>query len=220
MKAYARHVGVDCEFVNNGDDGVVIMETKDLPRFIAGFKEWFLKLGFSMTVEEPVYELERIEFCQAHPIFDGHSYTMVRNMKSFHKDSISLLPLTSQRVLKAWLGAVGDGGMSLTGGIPIWQDFYDLYQRSAGALSSKRRRRGASRLLDTGAMETGMLMAARGMTRSYGDVSPEARYSFWLAHGVQPDHQRAIEEKLRSADLITFSHILGRPAIPLEGFAY
>jgi hypothetical protein len=216
--AYVEEKRIRCSFVNNGDDCVVIMESIHLGRFMDGFMDWFLLMGFTMTVEKPVYELEQIQFCQAQPIFDGNSYTMIRIPAAFHKDSISLVNLTSERVLKAWLGAVGDGGMSLTGGIPIWQEFYEVFQRSAGALSSKRKRRGATRVLDQSAMETGMMMAARGMTRAYGDVSPESRFSFWLAFGITPDYQRAVESLYRSVPLVDFTFIQGLTHLPLGAF--
>jgi len=34
-------------------------------------------MGFNMVVEEPVYELEKVVFCQSQPVFDGVSWTMV-----------------------------------------------------------------------------------------------------------------------------------------------
>jgi len=128
---------------------------------------------------------------------------MVRNLRAFTKDACALIPLESNHVLKSWLGAVGDAGMSLTGGMPIWQEYYSLYQRSAGNLSSKRRRRGANRVFDQAAFETGMAMSAIGMTRKYGEVTPETRYSFWLAFGILPDHQVALERQYRALDDIT-----------------
>lgn len=201
--SYCEQRGVDASLANNGDDCVVLMERGDLPRFQHGLKAWFLEMGFQMEVEEPVYDFERIEFCQSRPVFDGQCYTMVRNLRAFTKDACALIPLESNHVLKSWLGAVGDAGMSLTGGIPIWQEYYSLYQRSAGNLSSSRRRRGANRVFDQAAFETGMAMSAIGMTRKYGEVTPEARHSFWLAFGILPDHQVALERQYRVMDDIT-----------------
>lgn len=190
--AYSEHKNVRVKLANNGDDCVVFMESKDYTRFSDGLQQWFLELGFSMTVEPPVYDFERIEFCQAKPIFDGTEYTMVRNIRAFTKDACVLVPIESTKTLASWLGAVGDAGMSLTGGIPIWQEFYSVMQRSAGDASSPRRRSGA-KFLNQSAFETGMMMSAKGMSRVYGEVSARARYSFWLAFGIIPDHQVALE---------------------------
>lgn len=216
--AYSEYVGVRCSLVNNGDDCVVIMEKHDVERFVQPLDTWFFEMGFTMMVEDPVYELEHIEFCQARPVFDGFGYTMVRNLHAFNKDACSLVPLVSDFTLKSWLASVGDGGMSLTGGIPIWQEYYSFYQRMAKTLSSKRRRRGVSRFTDQSAFETGMMMMARGMSRTYGDVSPQARYSFWLAFGVAPDHQVALEAQYRRLNKVVLNpHPAVRP-IPMSGF--
>lgn len=203
--AYANHMDMvkDISLVNNGDDCVVIMERGDLAKFQGSLNHWFLQMGFTMVAEPPVYDFERIEFCQAHPLFDGDSYIMVRNILAFTKDSVALIPVDKEHPLKCWLGAVGDGGMTLTGGIPIWQEYYAWYQRSAGALSSKRRRRGAVRIFDQSAFETGMAQMAKGMDRKYGEVSDAARYSFWLAFGITPDHQVALEKQYASLPNIT-----------------
>jgi hypothetical protein len=222
IHAYSSEKGVVAQLANNGDDCVVFMERRDLARFQLGLKEWFLSMGFQMIVEPPAFEFEHIEFCQARPVFDGTGYTMVRNLRAFTKDACALIPIESEFVLKSWLGAVGDAGMSLTGGIPIWQEFYSLYQRSAGALSSIRKRRGASRVLDQSAFETGMAMSAIGMERVYGDVTPEARYSFWLAFGVLPDHQVALEDQYRCMGNISVPtrDTLATPDLPpvMNGF--
>lgn len=222
IHSYCNQRGVRTKLANNGDDCVVFMEKRDLDRFSRDLRKWFLELGFQMEIEAPVYIFERVEFCQSHPVHDGYGYTMIRNLRAFTKDSCCLIPLESEYCLQAWLGAVGDAGMSLTGGIPIWQEVYSLYQRSAGALSSKRRRRGESRILDQSAFETGMMMAARGMTRKYGDVSAHARYSFWLAFGISPDHQIALEKQYRSLPLIKLpldrDPLLNPPPIPHNGF--
>nr|QDH90932.1 MAG: RNA-dependent RNA polymerase [Riboviria sp.] len=200
--SYCKSKCVNIRLANNGDDCVVFMETRDMDRFRNGLEEWFLELGFQIVAEAPVHDFERIEFCQSHPVHDGYQYTMVRNLRAFVKDSVSLVPLTSPFTVKSWLAAVGDAGMSLTGGIPIWQEYYSVYQRSSEALTSQKRRRGASRFVDQSAFETGMMMAARGMHRKYGDVSPYARYSFWLAFGITPDHQIALEKQYEALPLI------------------
>lgn len=220
--AYLEHIGMsvlDAALANNGDDCVVFMDRKYLKRFMSGLSKWFLQMGFQMTVEKPVFDFEKIEFCQAHPLFDGEAYTMVRNLRAFDKDACSLIPIDSDYTLREWLGAVGDAGMSLTGGIPVWQEFYAVYQRSAGALSSVKRRSG-SRFLNQAAFETGMMMAAKGMERVYGDVSAKARYTFWLAFGVTPDHQEALESQYRSYPVITHgSSPTDDPVVPCRGFS-
>jgi hypothetical protein len=43
-------------------------------------------------------------------------------------------------------------------------------------------------------------------SQQYGSISDETRYSFWLAFGLLPDEQEALEEEL---DQFTFSTKVG-----------
>jgi hypothetical protein len=143
-------------------------------------------MGFTMKVELPIFDLEKIDFCQTHPVFDGDRYIMVRDPRvAIAKDSISIKPLDNPGVFKKQLASVGQGGLSLTGGIPIWQNFYSCLVR--GSCGSKR-------MGNDPTLETGMSMLADRMMRKYRDVHSSARYSFWLAFGIDPDTQLAIED--------------------------
>jgi hypothetical protein len=183
--AYKEHIKVDIELANDGDDCVVILESCNLEKFIKGVDSYFLALGFKMEVEEPVYFLEHIEFCQAHPVFDGDAYVMVRNPHTaLAKDCVAIKPLDNPKIFKMWCSAVGNGGLSLTGGIPIWQSFYQkLFFTADGA-----------KPLQDNTMETGFFRLAQGMSRQVSIPSPQARFSFFLAFGITPDVQIAIEE--------------------------
>lgn len=187
VHAYCKYAKIpNFSLANNGDDCVVIMESRYLHRFQRNLTNWFVEMGFTMKVEDPVYELERIEFCQTHPVYDGSDYIMVRNAPvSLAKDCISIKPLDSEKAYRKWIKAVGECGLSLTGGLPVYQDFYSGMIRAGGnvkAMSS-----------DEPTLQTGMSMLAKGMDRCYRKVTDESRYSFWLAFGLMPDQQVAIE---------------------------
>lgn len=190
--SYMDHCGVArYRLINDGDDCVVIIEQPQLAKFTNGLTEWFTTLGFTMKVEEPVYTIEGIEFCQARPVFDGKEYIMVRDIHSaLQKDCCSIKPLDNPKVMKKWLMAVGEGGLSLTGGIPMWQDFYNALHRAGVnidvAVNSKN-------ILNDPTFETGLRMLAARMNRRYSTVHPRARYSFWLAFGITPDEQIVME---------------------------
>lgn len=181
---WAKTKGVKIQLANNGDDAVVFMEHEDMPLFSAGLHDWFLTLGFRMVVEKPVHTFEEIEFCQMHPVYDGSSYRMVRNFSSSReKDSICLLRLTKETDYYKWLGAVGECGLALTSGIPVLQSFYGSYCRKGIR----------SRMNDAVSMQSGMLFMSRGMEAKWEAVKEESRYSFFLAFGITPDEQRALE---------------------------
>lgn len=185
--------GVEGRLANNGDDCVLVVERTDLDKVVRGLEEWFLEFGFRMKVETPVDVFERIEFCQAHPVWDGNKWVMVRNPHvALSKDPFCVVrDYGYGQAARKWLYAVGECGLAMSGGIPVMQEYYSAFLRN-GAPG-----------LGTNAViaETGMAHLARGMHRTYGEVTDEARVSFWLAFGVSPSHQRALEEKLASVSI-------------------
>lgn len=190
--SYCKSVGLNSfELANNGDDCVVVMECGDLSKFMSGVDGFFLKLGFTMVVEEPVYELEQIDFCQTRPVWTDAGYIMVRDPRcAISKDSISVIPRNSVSELRAWMSAVGEGGISLTGGIPIWQEYYSRIGKASVGKRTK---------IQDGLGE-GFKMLAKGMDRKFSPVHPRTRYSFWLAFGLQPSQQLAAEEYFRDLE--------------------
>jgi hypothetical protein len=203
VHAYLKSRGIQGSLANNGDDCTVIIERRNLLKFQGGLTDWFLEMGFNMKVEAPVFNIEGIEFCQTHPVFVGGSFTMVRNFpKALSKDCLSLKQMDSPKVCRAWMDAVGQGGLSLTGGIPIYQDFYSSYIRLSASINtgekyhlarnSKRRHRAPDVELNGG-----MAWLSKGMSRNYQAVSPDTRHSFYLAFGVTPDEQLLMESFYR-----------------------
>lgn len=184
--AYARERGVDIKLMNNGDDCVVFMEAEDLDRFLRDLDTWFLELGFRMVAENPVYEIEKIEFCQMRPVNTVNGWTMVRNIPIvLHKDALSLVPLRSASEMQEWLGAIGECGIALTHGVPILSSFY----RSFARMGTTRTKFGEGLLAHSGARILGI-----GIDRTEDVITDEARYGVWLAWGILPDHQVALEE--------------------------
>lgn len=188
--AYARSRGVSVKLLNNGDDCVVIMEREDLHVFTDGLDEWFLEMGFRMVAEEPVYEMHQIEFCQMHPIEIGEACRMVRNIKStLRKDTMTVHPLTNPVHREKWCTAVGTGGLWLTGGVPVLQDFYQAYQR-IGCMR-------ASNMLDDPTFATGMRLMSRGMVEYYREPDAWTRVQVFEAWGISPDEQVEMEAHMK-----------------------
>jgi hypothetical protein len=182
--SYMKFRNIPCSFVNNGDDCVLIMERRYQERCSGGLEEWFLELGFQMVVEPPVYQIEHIDFCQCRPVFDGVNYIMVRNLhRALSKDSMCLIDISTIGAFRKWLWAVGSCGLSLTGGIPVYQDFYSCYLRHGeeGKISKHP------------FFESGLTRMSQGLTRTYSLIDPRTRVSFWEAFGVTPDEQKQAE---------------------------
>lgn len=182
---WAHKQGVDCELANNGDDCVVFMERTDLAKWHnAGMKIWFRSLGFTMKVEEPVYVLEKVEFCQSFPLQIGGSWLMVRKHRhALAKDCISIKPLDNPGVFDKWRHAIGEAGLSLTGGVPVQQSFYAAMKRGVKGKALK----------NDLTLDTGFMRFAQGMDRKTTHITAESRVSYWLAFNVTPDEQEALE---------------------------
>jgi len=183
--SYATQRGVNIELANNGDDCVVVMEKEDLKAFSDGLDPWFLDMGFRMTVETPVEIFEEIEFCQMHPVISGVEYVMCRNFDTAReKDSICLFDINSPGAFAKWVGAVGECGLAIANGVPCFQSMYLAYARNGVK----------SKLRDACYMQSGFMMLSRGLVAKITPITEEARYSFFLAFGVTPDEQIALEE--------------------------
>lgn len=193
--AYARSRGVAIKLMNNGDDCVVFMEKEDLERFNLGLDDWFLDMGFRMVAEEPVYQLHQIEFCQMHPIHVGGKCRMVRNIWSvLRKDTMTTHPLHNHVHREKWCTAVGTGGLNLTGGIPVLQDFYQAYQR-IGCMR-------VSKMMDDPTFATGMRLMSRGMSEWYREAEPLTRVEVFEAWDISPDEQVEMEKHFREYELV------------------
>lgn len=192
--SFKNEIEVDLELVNDGDDCVVIMEARDEEKFRLLISPWFLKMGISMKVEPTVAMLEKIEFCQCNPVFDGDGYVMIRDPRvAINKDVISLKPLSNTTIARKWAAAVSVGGTSLTGGIPVWQEFYQTLHRFAN---------GTKPLKGDLSMETGFFYMTKGMQRVYSTVGAATRVSFYHAFGISPDAQVAIEKYYRGVTIL------------------
>lgn len=184
--SYSKERRVHVSLANNGDDCTVIMEKKDLTRFMNGLEEWFLELGFVMKAEEPVYKLCQIEFCQMHPVEVGDKCIMVRNINAaMRKDTLSVIPLTMKREVQCLLTAIGEGGLSLTGGVPIIQNFYRRYMEIGGGVKSK--------VGENHAIHTGLRLLSVGMSRGFQEPLAETRVQVMEAWGYTPDEQVCLE---------------------------
>lgn len=184
---YLREKGVKASLANNGDDCVVIMEQRDLKRFSEGLDAWFLEFGFEMKVEAPVFVFEQIEFCQCHPLWTPEGWVMCRNAtKAMAKDSHTVLPCGQGNVRFGWLTAIGECGMALCGGVPMFQEYYQALLRCGKGVH----------LASHPALESGFARLAAGMRRRVAAVHNDTRVSFWEAFRILPSEQVAIEERL------------------------
>jgi hypothetical protein len=189
--AYFDHVGVRARLSNNGDDCVVFCEQADLTKF-DGLTKWFLDFGFTLTREAPCFHLEQVEFCQFHPVELSTGWRMVRDPRvAMSKDCVSLVGWSQESEVLSWMHAVGMCGLSLTGGVPVWEAWYARLVRLGCE--------GTSGLVER-VNDCGGYYWARGCAA--GSVNARARHSFWLAFGILPDEQEALEAEYNAKSVI------------------
>nr|WFJ94056.1 RNA dependent RNA polymerase fusion P1-P2 protein [Blueberry virus L] len=186
MHNYFRELGVRAELCNNGDDCVIICEQEDEHRF-NDIYNWFLQYGFSMVLEKPVYELEKLEFCQSRPVCIGGEWRMVRRPDSIAKDAHSLLSMATKEDVKSFMSATAQCGLILNSGVPILEAYHRCLYRGSGfkKVSDDYLRR----VIEFGNDER------LGTKREYQEqpITLENRLSYWRSFGVDPVTQVTIE---------------------------
>lgn len=204
VHTYLSEYKIRYRFINNGDDCGVILSKKDLHVF-QGVEKSFEQWGFRMEVEPPVEELEQIVFCQMQPVYTPKGYIMVRNVfAALEKDSMSIVPLKSRKMLRKWVYSVGECGLSLCSGIPVLQEFYSMYMR-VGLPSS---------ISSATYMECGARYLAVGLQSKWKLVSDESRMSFYKAFKVLPQDQVTLERYYANINNINMGDVLEMETIP------
>lgn len=184
--AYCKEVGLSASLANCGDDCVLVLEKSDLGK-LSSLPEWFVRMGYTMKVEPPVYELEQVEFCQMHPVYTSRGWLMVRRPDTvLTKDCCVVRGGLTENRLGDWLGAQRAGGLSLAGDVPILGQFYQCFPEKASDMESDYAAPHKFRA-----------------SQQYGSISDDTRYSFWLAFGLTPDEQIAVEDELREFNFTT-----------------
>jgi hypothetical protein len=177
----------EAEFCNNGDDCVIIVEKSDMNKVLEALPQLMLFFGFQMNLDNWTDVFEEIDFCQTRPVMVDDEPIMVRNvLPALAKDVIMLAVPKSAHFFNVWRNAVGMGGMSLTGGVPIMQSFYRCMSRGAEYATTKK--------VIPGLTNNGFEQMAKGMCRSHSPVSDKTRLSFCKAFGITSHQQMEIEK--------------------------
>jgi len=180
----ATPANIHIELVNNGDDCSLIVEREYLDTVETALSPFFLTYGIEMELEGRAIVLEKLKFCQCHPVWTPDGYRMVRDVRTaMVKDSITILPIRNQADFDAYRGATMGCGLALTSGIPIAQAWYLAIGRGTGSTRSVSYNCGADYL-------------AHGMDDKISVIHEQTRSSFDLAFDCPPDLQLAIEERL------------------------
>jgi len=175
-------------FINDGDDCVAFMPRSKSAAFLQEVKGFYLEHGFTMKVELPVDEMERIEFCQSQPVCIGGEWRMVRApSKVVRQDYLADRSHTNtEREYLQWCYSVGVCGLMSNSGVPVLQAFYEAGVNNGVRVKDPRRYHGEYGYLARCASER------RAATPTH--VTDETRLSFYKAFGINASEQVELEE--------------------------
>lgn len=181
---YLEEQGIPFRIANDGDDSVIILSRKNLERYIHGLVPFWEKLGYHARIDGVAYEFSRIDFCQCRPVCVNGEWAFVRHPKNaIPKDLLNTTVSADAFERRAWYAAVGAGGMSQLGSVPMYQAFYGMLVRVGKANDVRYQWRQSQ--------DKTLKFSSTGL--SQGEVTPGTRVSFWEAFGVTPMEQLSFE---------------------------
>jgi hypothetical protein len=189
-KAYIDSLGFHIEFVNNGDDCLLILDKKNVSK-LEGLESYFQDFGFKIVCETPVYQLEQVEFCQTKPVCVNNIWRMVRNVKTcLSKDMTCVTLGHNERDYRIWLKDVGTCGLATAGDVPVLGEFYRMLVRFG--LDGKHSQSSDDEY-------RWYRLSSRNSTCAHQSPDNLGRLSFYISTGLIPDEQLLLEDYFRTA---------------------
>jgi hypothetical protein len=188
-KSYIDTKKCRIEFVNNGDDCLLFLESKDL-RHVADLQSYFVDFGFKIVCETPVYEVEHIEFCQCRPLYCNGIWRMVRNVKTCLLKDVTAVNLAHDtNMFRSWLFDVAGCGSAFSADVPVLGEFYRMLARfgTEGNYHDKDAAFNCYRTL------------SKGMHIPFDYPDDQGRFSFWMQTGLTPDAQKELENYFKNS---------------------
>lgn len=187
-------------FINNGDDCTIMLELCDSHKLTDKvIKDHFKTLGYHIKLEAWNNVFEKIDFCRTRPVYTGREWIMVRDpYLQTSKDACCTKPFQTIEDFIVWMENVGKCGLSMSGGVPMLQEYYMCLIRNANNLKPKARTSKLNHKTDQMREDSGFKRLAAGMDMKYMPVLPEARASFYEAFGITPQLQIEIENMYKS----------------------
>lgn len=196
---FLESLGVKYRFIDDGDDCGVFIEREHLP-LLDALPEHHLAYGYEMTVEEPAYILEHVEFCQSRCVDCGDgNYMMVRNVHKAIKQDAVAIDKFDWAELQDVLAATGVCGLALYEGMPVLAEFYRMLSRASDS-------KAVQRLVSEHRYGARTWRSVEGC-RGFAIDETVARVSLFRAFGILPDLQVAMEDEFRAQSLGTDKHI-------------
>lgn len=191
-KLYFVEHGIEGDILNDGDDLLMFLPEEQLS-VLSDLTEWYERWGLRMKVEPPARIPEEVEFCQSRPVWTEKGYLLVRNWwKAFNTDFSGGPRIKLMSDYLVHLRNVGVCGLALAAGVPMHQAMYQAAVRHGmtGKMTADV----------AGLYYQARIEWASGACARSAPIHWRTRDSFWMAFGVSPTQQEAIEGWFATAE--------------------
>ncbi len=203
LKAIFRTLGIKkWAAVVDGDDGVPVVERRDLVLVQKYLSKLFLDFGQEVKLETPTSDIQKVKFCQTQLVWVDEEPIMVRDWKRcLSHDTSGVKNWGDPNVSPALLKAVGMCNLALHAGMPILQAHALACIRNAGETKA---RFDILALEDAWARYKTELGHPAALTTKAKAIKASTRLSFMHATGVSIEEQIDIESRLDSWQIDSF----------------
>lgn len=181
----------EVEIVDNGDDSLIITTSNYLTEVVEHLPSFVQHMGFVLKMEDPVYEIEHMSFCQLRPINIGDDkYVLSREWpRCVSKDTVVIHSCKNREYFLQYMASIGVGGVKMCKGIPILQSWYLFLSKLSTPLSD--------RILT----DLCLNMWVEGLEFHEQPITDQARLSFYKAFNITPEAQIAMEDYYKNLNI-------------------
>jgi len=220
---YFEGSSVHWECLDDGDDIILLMESEmfdDDER--VKLTAHFLSLGQEIKIENVAYELEKVVWCQASPVWVGDCYKFIRNPIKVLSGALvgpKWVQMHSDGARRALANSIGLGEGHINKGVPVLQSFALAIIRNADTQRQIRVDQGDS-LFYKVRKELGKSCMTKIPTFEPGPVTDEARASFALAFDISITDQLHYENYFDSWNFSFSSPQLQPPPVDVPTWCW
>nr|BAA97674.1 54 kDa protein [Rice virus X] len=203
---YLQAHDIDAKLANNGDDCVLFCSAGSVAKIMSTLPGCFLNWGYTMEVEDPVRIFERTVFCRSQPVCVDGTWAMIRQLGSLSRDCFSTHDWSNEMTFRDNMNAIGQCNGIINDGVPVHMEQAKAMWRAGGSRNFN---------VETLRSQIEYSWRERLGNRDrllWSPVVPSTRLSYFLAFGIEPCVQEAVEAYLARVSLSAGGQTL--PGLP------
>lgn len=219
---YFHDKGIKWDAVVDGDDAVVIVERSDYERVARELPAHFASLGQEAKIEEPVFKLEDVVWCQSSIVQVDGVEKFIRNPAKVLSGALvgqKWIQMASERSKRALCNTIGLGEAHLNKGIPVLQSFGQALIRCANTKRQVKMGHNES-LVYKVRHEFGKSWEGKMPDFAPAPVTDDTRNSFAQAFGISVTEQLQYEEYLDNWEINFQPAVLQGPPVDVARWVW